>query len=186
LTAISAAEGSFWPSGSVDAGAELEALRRRLLRLAFDVHDGPMQHLVAVGFRARELQRELASAAPIDPEAISSQIGEVINDLSSVESVLRGLITTLENARPKIDTLSEIVAVELALFRRWGAAKVIVDIPADFQPDSHSQALALAAIDAAPTALGYGLQRAPHLAAISCTTRATVAFCPEGTAAVGA
>jgi hypothetical protein len=40
---------------------EAEAPRRRLVRLAFDVHDGPLQSLTAAGYSIHELQRRLAA-----------------------------------------------------------------------------------------------------------------------------
>ena len=36
-----------------------ERFRRRLLRLAADVHDGPMQDLTAIGFGMQSLRRKL-------------------------------------------------------------------------------------------------------------------------------
>ena len=41
-----------------------ETLKRRLLRLALDVHDGPMQNLAVIGFSLGDLRRRVNSVVP--------------------------------------------------------------------------------------------------------------------------
>ena len=52
------------PAATAD---DLERIRRRLMRLAFDVHDGPLQSLTAAGFGLKDLQERLNSL-PLDSE----------------------------------------------------------------------------------------------------------------------
>jgi signal transduction histidine kinase len=124
---------------------EDDALRKRLMRLAFDVHDGPMQSLIAVAFRVRELQRVIADAGALDAESARRELDEMLGELTSTESSLRNLITALEHGHPEIETMDEILANEVATFRRRSGAVVSVSAPS-FQPDSASQAIAIKAV----------------------------------------
>jgi len=124
---------------------EDDALRKRLMRLAFDVHDGPMQSLIAVAFRVRELQRAIADAGTLDSESAMRELNEMLGELTNTESSLRNLITALEHGHPEIETMDEILANEVATFRRRSDAVVTVSAPS-FQPDSASQAIAIKAV----------------------------------------
>ena len=124
---------------------EDDALRKRLMRLAFDVHDGPMQSLIAVAFRVRELQRVVGGPGSLDAESALRELNEMLGELTSTESSLRNLITALEHGHPEIETMDEILAHELATFRRRSNAVVTVSAPS-FQPDSASQAIAIKAV----------------------------------------
>jgi signal transduction histidine kinase len=124
---------------------EDDALRKRLMRLAFDVHDGPMQSLIAVAFRVRELQRVVTDAGSLDAKSAMRELNEMLGELTSTESSLRNLITALEHGHPEIETIDEILANEVATFRRRTEAVVTVSAPS-FQPDSASQAIAIKAV----------------------------------------
>lgn len=123
-----------------------EVLHRRLLRLAFDVHDGPMQSLTAVGYGLRELQRTI-DARPEwigEPGVVAHQIREMIAELATAELALRALITTLEgHGDEEIDTVDVIAAAEITRFSRCCNAAVEVIVEPDFRPDTHSQAIAI-------------------------------------------
>jgi signal transduction histidine kinase len=135
------------PVGSLPVG-EVEALRRRLLRLALDVHDGPMQSLTAVGWRLQELRRELQQLDVAGSAAAATARLDLLGaELASVEAGLRSLITTLErNGSAEIDTLDAIAAAEVARFSDRCRAAVELIVSANVRPDSHSQALAIAAV----------------------------------------
>jgi len=130
--------------------SEAEALRRRLVRLTFDVHDGPMQSLTAISYGLRELERQIGdpeSDLSLDREAIAAQLAAMNAELAAAEAGLRSLISMLENGKPEIDTVGEITTSELALFSRScsAATEAILD-PPHFQPDTHSQAIAIRSV----------------------------------------
>jgi signal transduction histidine kinase len=136
------------PSPPDPAAPEVEALRRRLIRLAFDVHDGPMQGLTAVGFGLREIERSLdgLDLPPARRAELGGRIGELVAELATAEAALRTLITTLEHGNPEIDGLEAIVSEEVATFARRCEAKVEIAIDPHFQPDTHSQAIAIQSV----------------------------------------
>lgn len=127
---------------------EVETLRRRLVRLALDVHDGPMQGLTAVGYGLRDLERSLATLPLPDEtrEALAARIGTLVAELVTAESGLRGLITSLEHGTPEIDSLAAIVDGEVDQFTRRSDAVVEVVVDRQFQPDTHSQAIAIQSV----------------------------------------
>ena len=129
-------------------GDELGVLRRRLIRLAFDVHDGPMQTLVAAGFALRELEHAVAEldVAAVQRQAVVSRIDVLAGELAGAEKALRGLITALEHGNPEIDALDAIVADEVERFRSRTGTTVHATVSEGFQPDTHSQAIAVRSV----------------------------------------
>jgi signal transduction histidine kinase len=126
--------------------SEVEVLRRRLVRLAFDVHDGPMQHLTAVGYSIHELQRRLHSAQALDVESVSFDLDQILAALGGAERGLRTLISHLECANPEIDSLDQILDDEIDAFNRRCRAHVDLEAPSNLPLDSHSQAVAIRSI----------------------------------------
>jgi two-component system NarL family sensor kinase len=125
---------------TIDDPGEAEGLRRRLRRLALDVHDGPMQSLIAAGFGLSDLKRH----ADAD---LAQRLTEIATELAGAERSLRDLITTLEGSgKDDLESLADIAAAEIARFRRGGPVDVELVIPADAYPDTHSQEIAIRSI----------------------------------------
>lgn len=118
---------------------EAETVRRRLVRLALDVHDGPMQNLTAAGFGLRELEKTLDGDA-------AEKVRELLVELGHAETGLRRLLTTLESGRPAIETVEEIVRAKVERFRARSSAEVTVEGDLLFQPDTESQMIAVEAL----------------------------------------
>jgi len=127
---------------------DLERVRRRLARLAFDVHDGPLQSLAAAGFGLSDVQERLTSLV-VDThqrEQLSEMLSDIVAELAETERTLRGLVSTLEDAHPEIPLANEIVEAEVEQFRRRCSASVSIEGDCRFQPDSRSQALTIEAL----------------------------------------
>jgi len=143
------AEPSASAASSDGALSETEALRRRLIRLAFDVHDGPMQSLTAVGYGLHDLHRQLDAhpAAIEDRETVAAQLSTMMAELAAAEAGLRALISLLEHGKPEIETVDVIANTEIARFSRHcrAATELVVD-PPSFQPDTHSQAIVIGSV----------------------------------------
>jgi signal transduction histidine kinase len=128
--------------------ADLETVRRRLIRLAFDIHDGPLQSLAAAGYGLRDLHSRV-NALPLDTgdrDTASELVLDLINELSETERALRSLVTTLEDSHPEIANAKDLLDAELKRFQRRCTANLVVEGEWLFHPDSHSQALALEAL----------------------------------------
>jgi signal transduction histidine kinase len=122
---------------------EAEGLRRRLRRLALDVHDGPMQSLIAAGFGIGDLKRR----EDIDREQLLDRLDEIAAELAGAERSLRDLITTLEQSGTgELESLEEVAAAEVDRFRRGCRLPVQLVVAGDVNPDSHSQEIAIRSI----------------------------------------
>jgi signal transduction histidine kinase len=120
-----------------------ERLRRRMRRLALDIHDGPMQCLVGIGYGLDHLERRLDG----DPDQVAEQLRVMSAELAAAERSLRNLITTLEQSGDDpIDDLETIAQDEIASFQLRSTAAVTATITRAAAPDSRSQAIALAAL----------------------------------------
>lgn len=127
---------------SDEAGAQ----RRQLVRLACDVHDGPLQSLTAAGYGIHELQRRLGSSGAVDAGTMSAELDRIVRQLAGAESGLRMLISRLEQAHPEIATVGETLDPEIDAFRQRCPIQVDVDVPTELRPDSHSQLVVIRSV----------------------------------------
>lgn len=124
--------------------AEVEAMRRRLLRLAFDVHDGPMQDLIGMTWRLQSARdRAMKEAKNGQLAALAAVFDEFVRDLGSVEKGLRSLMCSLEHNSASQGSLHVPVADTVAAFEEHASARVEVFITGDVRPRSDSQRIAL-------------------------------------------
>jgi signal transduction histidine kinase len=117
-----------------------DATKRRLIRLRLDLHDGPMQDLVAAGFALGLLQREI-EAVPADTSSALRQLDAVKRQLGEVERALRSVVTNSGDGDES--SLVELVRDEIARFGQWNGARVEVEVAGDVEPATDSQRIAL-------------------------------------------
>jgi len=125
------------------AGAKAEALRRRLLRMAFDVHDGPMQDLIAIGYRLRALRATVVgSTGSAVADRLAAEFDQLGGQLAGTEKTLCSMMFSLEaNAAARTD-LIEVVAEQANAFKRHTAAAVEVIVQGDLELPTDSQQIA--------------------------------------------
>ncbi|MDQ3777642.1 MAG: hypothetical protein M3310_02065, partial [Actinomycetota bacterium] len=77
-----------------------ETGERRLARLAFDIHDGPLQDLIALGSEVTQLRSQLPALLGdrVESRIAVGRVDDVLARLGSLESELRGLSAGLEPA----------------------------------------------------------------------------------------
>ncbi len=138
---LHAASSSATSRAPEDAGAA----NRRLRRLALDVHDGPMQSLVAVGYGLRDLRRQLESPTREGDGAVD-QLDLMVAELVGAEQGLRSLITTLDEGAQSFDSLDVIAANELKRFSSRSTATTELVVQSSCHPDSHSQGIAISSV----------------------------------------
>jgi signal transduction histidine kinase len=115
--------------------------RRRLLRLSLDLHDGPMQDLMALGFSLDRLRREI-DELPGDTEGLGLQVDGIREQLADIEVALREM-ASVEAHSARAATLGDLVAEEIARFRRLDDAELQLDIDETIEPETDSQRIAL-------------------------------------------
>jgi signal transduction histidine kinase len=124
-----------------------EALKRRLVRLALDVHDGPMQNLAVIGFSLGDLRRRLQlTLEDGDHAQIDAGMEQLGADLGRVESDLRALITALEDGGVTSLPLVDAIDHEIVEFERRSAAKVEFHAIGEVRVETDSQRIALQSV----------------------------------------
>ena len=109
--------------------------------MSLDLHDGPMQDLVAVGFALERLQRDLASL-PGDTASLDVQVDSIREQLGDIEVVLRGLAAEQAD-HTRETTLAQLVADEVARFGQFDGAALELDMDERIEPETDSQRIVL-------------------------------------------
>jgi signal transduction histidine kinase len=125
------------------ADGDWNAAARRLIRLRLDLHDGPMQDLVACGFALDLLRREL-EGLPADTAAARRQLDGAMRQLGEVERALRSLAADGRN--DAAHSIVDVVDNEIARFAQWNGARVELDVAGDVEPATDSQRIALQSV----------------------------------------
>jgi signal transduction histidine kinase len=115
--------------------------RRRLLRLSLDLHDGPMQDLMALGFSLDRLRRDIEEL-PVDTEGLGLQVEGIRDQLADIEVALREMASA-EAHSARADSLGDLIAEEIARFRRLDDAELHLDIDETIETETDSQRIAL-------------------------------------------
>jgi two-component system, NarL family, sensor histidine kinase UhpB len=133
--------------------ASVETVKRRLLRLALDVHDGPMQNLAAVGFTLGDLRRRIRALVPPEhQQKIDSGLDQLSAELGRVESELRSLIGALEDGSIESIPLLEAIELEIREFERRSPAVVELVSSGHPRAETDSQRIALQSVTRAALA----------------------------------
>jgi len=112
--------------------------------MAFDVHDGPMQDLIAIGYGLNALRMQVAAAVGEERVAsLAPAFDDLLVQLSATERTLRSMMFSLEeNAASRTDLL-EIVAHQTAALRRHSDVEVEVISEGDLELYTDSQRIAV-------------------------------------------
>jgi two-component system NarL family sensor kinase len=121
----------------------VEAMRRRLARMAFDVHDGPMQELIALSYGLQALQKKVADVLDRD-QVLHGEFEQLGARLVETEQMLRSMMFSLEHTSAEPADQPAIVEGQVAAFRDR-CPNVTVDVVAsgnvELQTDSQRIAL---------------------------------------------
>jgi signal transduction histidine kinase len=134
------------PEGTQGEGG-VEAVKRRLHRLALDVHDGPMQNLAVIGFSLGDLRRKMQALVPADEHAgIDAGMEQIGAELGRVESELRALIGALEHGGVTSIPVVDAIEMEIAEFSRRSAVVPTLTVEGDVRTETDSQRIALQSV----------------------------------------
>ena len=129
------------------AGDAADVLRRRLLRLSFDVHDGPMQDLIAMAQRMRLLRGRVAGASDLElRDAVVVELTDLVARVAETEGMLRSLMFELEHGSNADAETASIVAEHVEAFELHTDTSVDVSLSGDLELFTDSQRIALARV----------------------------------------
>ncbi len=141
------------PAETAAGVGSVEALKRRLLRLALDVHDGPMQNLAVIGFSLGDMRRRMQALVPEEHHTkIDNGMEQISAELGRVESELRALISALEDDAIKTIHLIDAVETEVREFEQRCGLTVALQVDGQVHAETDSQRIALQSVTRAALA----------------------------------
>ncbi len=130
-----------------------ETLKRKLMRLALDVHDGPMQNLAVIGFSLGDIRRRMEQVVPPEHHTkLDAGMEQITEELVRVESELRSLIVALEHGTKHTVPVVEAVQSEIAEFEKRTPATCVLTVTGNVETDTDSQRIALQSVTRAALA----------------------------------
>ena len=140
------------PGGAGDAAVEaaalalVEASERRLTRLAFDLHDGPVQDALALAAEVRLLRQELVDAseqgAGAGRESIAARFDALEAQLLALGRELREVSSSLEPTKA-LRSVRDGLASQVEAFRTQTGIRATLDLAGDFESLTASQRIAV-------------------------------------------
>lgn len=120
------------------------SMERRLTRLAYDLHDGPLQDLAALAADAALLRRQIATLLDGDDAVL---VGGRFDDLQArlevLDEELRATLDTARGAGSSVGALERALMQELATFRRITDINVDLELDGDFDAQTDSRRIAV-------------------------------------------
>ena len=124
--------------------ALVSSAERRLMRLAFDLHDGPIQDVLALAAEVRHLQQELYPyVVESQREAAYGRFDDVTGRLAEIDRVLREIAHSLESKSIVSRPLGEILHRETDTFTERTGIEARLDLRGDPESLTSSQRIAV-------------------------------------------
>jgi signal transduction histidine kinase len=121
-----------------------ESSERHMMRLGFDLHDGPLQDLAALGVDVQMARAEIAKRVPVRARRL---VGGRLDDLSAqigvLESSLRELACSLEPMSILEKPLDEVLRREVDKFESRGATRVTLELGGELEGLTGSQRITI-------------------------------------------
>ena len=123
----------------------VDSTERRLVRLGFDLHDGPLQDVAALTAEVKLFKRQLAAALPNEhaSERLLGRVDDVEARLRAVGAELRELARSLEAPTLLKVPFAELVRKEVEQLEQATQIRVDVELEGDPNVLSPSQRIAL-------------------------------------------
>jgi signal transduction histidine kinase len=124
--------------------ALVESGERRLLRLGFDLHDGPLQDLVALAADVRLAQIQVSEhVGGRKGRLFAGRLEDLTSQIAELDRTLRELAQSLEPASVLDRPLVEALEREVDSFERRSRIRATLEVDGDFDSMSASQRIAL-------------------------------------------
>jgi signal transduction histidine kinase len=122
----------------------VEAREKRLLRLGFDLHDGPLQDLVALASDVRLAKKQIGEHVGCrNRKLVFGRLEDIDAQIVDLDRKLRGLAHSLEPSGVVDRPLFDVIKQEVASFEERAEMLVTLEIRGDFDSLTASQRIAL-------------------------------------------
>jgi len=106
-----------------------EVSERRLMRLGFDLHDGPLQDLVVLGADVQQAHREISQRMPARTRrVIGGRLEDLTAQIGAIQGSLRELAQSLQPKSMLELPLAEALRREVDKFEARGTTRVTLEI----------------------------------------------------------
>jgi len=123
-----------------------QTYERRLVRTAFDLHDGPLQDLAALGAELRLLRTQIGEAESLPADVLVGRVDDVTARLGELDHSLRAIARSLETSTLADIPLADALQREAAAFTRRTSIAVDVNVAGDLDVLTMSQRIAVVRI----------------------------------------
>ena len=120
-----------------------QVYERRLVRTAFDLHDGPLQEIAALAVDLRLLRSQADNPDALRRDVLVGRVDDLTARLAELDDSLRAIAQSLETSRLGQLPLAEALHREAKAYERRSGAKADVDAHGRFEELSMSQRIAV-------------------------------------------
>jgi signal transduction histidine kinase len=111
-----------------------ESSERHMMRLGFDLHDGPLQDLAALGMDVELARGEISKRVPVRARRlVSGRLDDLHAQINGLESSLRELAVSLQPASIVDPPLAEVLRREVDKFESRGATRVTLELGGELE-----------------------------------------------------
>jgi signal transduction histidine kinase len=122
----------------------VEARERRLVRLGFDLHDGPMQDLIALAADVRLAREEIGEhVSGHARKLVVGRFDDLNAQIVDLDAKLRDLVRSLEPSRLVERPLAEVLRREVDTFEARGEIGATLELSGELEQLTASQRIAL-------------------------------------------
>ena len=121
-----------------------EASERHLLRLGFDLHDGPLQDLAALGMDVELARAEISKRVPVRTRRlVGGRLDDLHAQITTLESSLREMARSLEPMSILERPLAEVLRREVDKFESRGMTRVTLELGGELDGLTASQRITI-------------------------------------------
>lgn len=144
LTFTTVAERDRLLRANVSDGRQVEQVyERRLMRTAFDLHDGPLQDVAALAVELRLLRSQAENPQALCRDVIVGRVDDLAARLAELDDSLRAIVQSLETSQLDRLRLADALEREAKAFERRARATAKVDVRGRVDDLSMSQRIAV-------------------------------------------
>jgi two-component system sensor histidine kinase DegS len=122
----------------------VEAREKRLVRLGFDLHDGPIQDVLALATDVRLAQAEVGRhVSGKARDLVVGRLEDLNAQIVDLDAKLRDLVRSLEPSRVVERPLPEVLRREVETFEARAEIRTTLELSGSFEPLTASQRIAL-------------------------------------------
>jgi signal transduction histidine kinase len=120
-----------------------ETYERRLVRTAFDLHDGPLQDVASLAVELRSLHEQIAESGDVPREVLLGRLDDVASRVVELDQSLRAISQSLETSTVAERPLLEALRREVDLFERRARVAAELQVSGALDTLTMSQRIAI-------------------------------------------